>query len=406
MFRRQHMIRGALTIVSLAGALSCTSDHGVIMTPVVNPLFRSYVAIGNSITAGFQSDGINDSTQQRSYALLLARQMNTRFAYPSLVNPGCRPPLANFLTQARVGTGSTSTTCLLRNPASVTEILNNVAVPGAGSGDADTPVGPAGSTLTTLFLGGKTQVAKALDARPTFATVWIGNNDVLQPAITGIPGSATPLTTFVTNYAKMINDLVAGAPGIKGVLIGVGQTANIPILFSAAALSNPAFVAGLNAAVAPKTIVVDVTTCTPTSTARIGFPIIAAIRAFPAAGGHPPTIACAKTATPPIGDIFVLDAAEQIQVSDLVNSYNAYIRAKADSIGFAYYDPNSLLNTLTATGQIPAVPNIGSATAPYGPYFSLDGVHPNTAAHILIANDLITVINAKFATNLQKLPTT
>src|ERR1051325_10937737 len=129
MFRIQHIVRGALSAVVLGGALSCTSDHSAILTPVVNPIFRSYVALGNSITAGFQSDGINDSTQSRSYAVLLARQMSTRFAHPSLVMPGCRPPIASFTTQARVGTGSTSTTCLLRNPASVTQILNNVAVP-------------------------------------------------------------------------------------------------------------------------------------------------------------------------------------------------------------------------------------------------------------------------------------
>ena len=54
--------------------------------------------------------------------------MNTRFAYASLVNPGCPPPVNNFQTQSRVGgEGVTGQTCLLRNPASVTEVLNSVA---------------------------------------------------------------------------------------------------------------------------------------------------------------------------------------------------------------------------------------------------------------------------------------
>src|SRR6185436_602941 len=103
MFRIQHFVRGAFSVAAVAGALACNSDSRVLMAPVANPIFQSYVALGNSITAGFQSDGINDSTQSRSYAVLLARQMGTRFAYPSLVNPGCRPPIANFTTQARVG---------------------------------------------------------------------------------------------------------------------------------------------------------------------------------------------------------------------------------------------------------------------------------------------------------------
>ena len=34
------------------------------------------------IKAGYQSGGINDSTQKQSYAVLLAKQMHTRFAYP------------------------------------------------------------------------------------------------------------------------------------------------------------------------------------------------------------------------------------------------------------------------------------------------------------------------------------
>src|SRR5207244_2642907 len=118
--------------------------------------------------------------------------------YPSLAMPGCRPPLNNFLTQTRVGS-ATASTCAYRNPTSITDVINNVAVPGAGSLDADSVVAPGGSggpgqsALTTLFLGGKNQVQKALDAHPTFATVWIGNIDVLQPAITGLPATATPL---------------------------------------------------------------------------------------------------------------------------------------------------------------------------------------------------------------------
>src|SRR3712207_8913200 len=54
-----------------------------------------YVAIGNSITAGYQSDGINDSTQARSYAVLLAQAAGTTFRVPALNRPGCQPPIAD-----------------------------------------------------------------------------------------------------------------------------------------------------------------------------------------------------------------------------------------------------------------------------------------------------------------------
>ena len=393
------MVRGAIAL-GVAGALAaCNSDAKVLGPTRVDPIFDSYVALGNSITAGFQSDGINDSTQQRSYALLLARQMSTRYAYPSLAGRGCRPPIANFLTQTRVGTGSTATTCDLRNAASATDILNNVAVPGATVADIDSATGPSGSILTTLFLGGKSQVAKAIDAQPTFATVWIGNNDVLQPAILGTPAAATALTSFVTNYAKAINHLVAGAPGVKGILVGVVQVGLAPILFDARALANPTFLAGLNQATG-RTITIDPTTCTATTTSLIGFPIVAAIRS----GAHPPQIACAKGGPfSPLGETFVLDAAEQTTMLNTVNAYNAYIRAKADSIGFGYYDPNPTLISLRSSGAILTVPNIASATAPFGTAVSLDGVHPSSSTHILVANGVIDVINAKYGTNIPKI---
>ena len=48
----------------------------------VDRLFERYVAMGNSITAGFQSAGINDSTQSRSYAVLLAQSMHSPFFSP------------------------------------------------------------------------------------------------------------------------------------------------------------------------------------------------------------------------------------------------------------------------------------------------------------------------------------
>src|SRR5271170_4168925 len=120
--------------MSLAAATialaACDSDK------IVNPpatslntgLFKSYVAIGNSITAGYQSGGILDSTQQESFAALLAHAVGTRYAYPALVAPGCPPPIVNFQTGARLDNG-TATTCLGRDPSKVSAVLNNVAVP-------------------------------------------------------------------------------------------------------------------------------------------------------------------------------------------------------------------------------------------------------------------------------------
>jgi lysophospholipase L1-like esterase len=360
-----------------------------------SPVFRSYVAIGNSITAGFQSDGINDSTQALSFAVLVARQMNTRFAFPA-VTSGCRPPLANFQTMARVADPA-KVPCA-RTAKSVTATLNNVAVPGAASIDPTAQISPNGNAFTDLFLGGETQVARAIEARPTFVSIWIGNDDALGPALSGVLTGLTPIPTFAANYSVMVSQLRGGAPDVKGVLIGVVQVTNAPILFSAAALQSPGFVASLSAA-AGTPIMIDPATCTATTTSLISLQIVTAIKA----GLHPPTIACAKTALG-IGDVFVIDAAEQAQLTAAVDGYNSYIRSKADSIGFGYYDPNAVFDALKATGAIPSIPNLASATTPFGQFVSLDGIHPSSEAHVLIANGLLQAINARFQTSLPLIP--
>jgi GDSL-like Lipase/Acylhydrolase len=406
MSRMHVVVRGALLLGATAVVYACNSDADVL-GPLVNPLFNNYVAIGNSITAGFQSDGINDSTQRQSYALLLAKQMGTRYGYAALQMPGCRPPLNNFHTQTRVTLpgqpASTATTCALRDPNSVTAYLNNVAVPGITVSQPTIPFDTNSTVLWQLILGGETMVQKALDARPTFATVWVGNNDVLSYAVTGQPAGATSQASFAASYSQLIRELIAGAPKVKGVLIGVVQVTNAPILFTSQALLNPQFVGGLSVA-AGTPIAVDPATCTPTNTSLIGLPIVTAIRA----GQLPPVIACAKTPTPPIGDIFVLDAAEQVQVKAIIDGYNTFIKAKADSIGFAYYDPNTTLARLATIDPVLAshVPNLASATATFGQFVTLDGVHPSAASHVQITNDLIAVINAKYGTNLAAIPTT
>jgi lysophospholipase L1-like esterase len=407
MYRTQSVARGALLLGATALIVSCSSDANVIAPTVNNSIFSSYVALGNSITAGYQSGGINDSTQRQSYAVLIAKQMNTRFAYPSLVNPGCPPPTDNLLNGTRVGGAtSNSTTCLLRSQASVSATINNVAVPGIATADP-TAVGtaaPNANPLMQLFLGGETMVQKALDNRPTFATAWIGNNDILAPALGGFPAGATPVATFIANYAKDINALTAGAPGLKGVLIGVVQVAQAPLLFQAGVLQDPT-ARGAASQVAGRPVSLDLLTCTGANLgALVNFQYLVAIRSRPAAS--PGTVFCQKVlgggATDP-GDNGILDIGEQATVGATITSYNAYIKAKADSIGFAYYDPNTTLATLKADpAKIPPFPNLASATAPFGQYFSLDGVHPSAAAHILIANDLITVINAKYGTSLAK----
>ena len=370
-----------------------------------------YVALGNSITAGYQSAGINDSTQKRSYANLLARAAGVRFAYPSLAGRGCTPPLTNFVLQTRYGTGSTGTTCDLRAGSSFTATLNNVAVPGANSYDPTGLAGGGYSALTQFFLGGRTQVQRAIEVNPTFATVWIGNNDVLSFAINGTTTGITPEATFRANYAAMIDSLRAGSPALeRGVLIGVADVTNVPLLVETALLvpGSPIFSPVVRATV--EQLVgrqLQLLNCPTTTRALVAFPFFAALRAQTQA--LPPTIpapfACGPTTVPGVGDlgtVGILDDAERATFVARVAAYNAYIRAKADSIGFQYLDPNPTLLAWKTTGAVPPFPDLTPANASrfFGRYFSLDGVHPSTAAHLVFADTLRLRLNRVYGSNI------
>ena len=350
----RNLFRGAALLALLGATSSCTDHTARVLGPQPSQgggMFQSYVALGNSITAGYQSGGINDSTQAQSYAKLLAAQMGTRYAYASVAKPGCPPPLDNFNNQTRVTpTGfpaSTSNSCFLRGNTAA--ILNNVAVPGATSFDPDAAGGtPFSNLLTQLILGGESQVQRAREANPTFATVWTG---LLTQTIVGgsvISPGVTPQPTFQTNYDGMIADLTNGL-SLKGVLIGVVNVTSAPILFSGRVLQNPAFVGAISQA-AGKTITVDPTTCTATTNSLISFQIVGAIRA----NQHPATIACEKspnTQFPLLGDIFVLDQGEIASLTAYVTSVNTYISGKAQTLGFGYLNPNQALDSLKQPGN-------------------------------------------------------
>src|SRR6478735_6695668 len=393
----------ALTVGAVAVLVACNANDAVVgPTSLKSDIFRSYVAIGNSITAGWQSGGINDSTQQQAYPRLLSIQMGTPYKYASLVNPGCPAPIANFQTQAKVG-GTTAPPCSLRSPASVTDVLNNVGVPDARVLDPISATTVASNALTTFILGGKTQVQRALDARPTFVTIWIGANNVLQAAYTGIltptPGISNGIVgtqaQFQASYDAMIKQLQDSMPGIKGVLIGVPDASSIPLMSSGALIASSPQIQGAMAVIAGKPVAVD-PNCVG-SAALVTTPLLLNLIK---AGTHPPVISCLPSPADPtgtVGNLFVLDATERAQLSAFIAGLNAYIKGKAAAIGFGYWDPNPTLTGIRNTAQSLSFPSF-AATGTYGTAFSLDGVHPSAEGQKLIANQLIPVINSTYGT--------
>jgi lysophospholipase L1-like esterase len=417
MASKHYLVGGAAALLAAAVITACSSSKDVTVEQAVDPMFQSYASLGNSVTAGYQSGGINDSTQRMSYPLTFANAAHTRFAQPSLAMPGCAPPIDNFLTLHRVTPigypPSTGTSCYLRTESSVTGAINNVAVPGAASVDPTAAVSLNQNALTTFILGGATQVQRAAQVNPTFVTMWIGNNDVLSNALSGclVPTASciatpmTPLNTFIANYKADVNGLRAIA-SLKGAAVfGVLDVTNLPTLFQAQLLHSPGGFSVDSAVFAaasggPFTLDASCYNSTPGSAPLINIAMAGAI----AAGSLPHAVICKKGVFPaPVGDLYVLDSVEVPLVIAQVAAYNNYIHAKADSVGWIYIDPNPALAALRAANLVPAFPAL-SPTVPFGNYFSLDGIHPSGKTDTLIANILIDSVNARYGLSVPNVP--
>jgi lysophospholipase L1-like esterase len=388
-------------------AAACHQDE--LVSPAVPPyaggaMFLRYVSMGNSITAGFQSGGINDSTQKEAYPILVAAAMRgTPFRYPSLTSPGCPPPFTNVFTLERLQ-GGTASTCFFRSP-NIPPYLGNVAVPGAEVLDIlrnGPGAGTNSNALTQLMLGGRTQVQAMMDGRPTFVSVWIGNNDVLGAATSSTNGGdsalITPVATFQTDYAQVVDSVEAA--GAEAILVGVAQVAAIPF-FSAGqvyfALKNtppspfPAtFVVGPN--------------CAPSvlggkgDSVLVPFPFGAALIGAAQAGASD-TLFCTEPQT--------IQPAELVKLVTTVIAYNTFISNQANTNGWAYLDPNPTLDSLRAIpSQVAQFPALGQPCSvnPFGAAFSCDGVHPSAPTHRLIARKIVQAINAKYASAIPAVP--
>jgi lysophospholipase L1-like esterase len=364
--------------------------------PTGGHLFDRYVAFGNSITAGFQSAGINDSTQQESYAAVFAQMAGTTFNQPLLAPPGCPPPVVNIFTGEVVG-GASAPACALRDRA-IPPVLNDVAVPGAAVIDPLTNLSDSSraNTLTTLMLGGRTQFEAAREADPTFVTVWIGNNDALDAALSGDTTLLTPQATFASRY-QALADSIARLPSLEGAaLIGVGYVKYVPNLSLGAA-----YWLAKQQNQLPPTFQVS-NDCAPSAyggvgeEARVPFAYGFGVLMAAAMQGQVVTLDC-------VNDPPVLNPAEVAVVQATVDAYDVTIRQIAQEHNWVYLDPNGLLLDQLQKGNIPPFPNTTGTAAldqPFGPMFSKDGVHPSTEAHRIIAQALASAVASRYKTTL------
>ncbi len=418
MIRRTSPIRLGWALMAVLPLVFAGCDDETVNEPTaVDPLFIRYASLGNSLTAGFQSGGINMQTQLQSYAVLVAAAMQTEFVVPTLNMPGCPPPLVNIFTQETLG-GPAAPPCALRAGPIPTRI-HNLAVPGAAIIDAldhfDDDSDP--NTLTTLLLGGRTPVQIAADVMPTFVSVALGSNDILgallDAANPGDPSKVTDPAVFAGRYAEALDALEAIGSVEGGVLVGLQ-----PIFVDVATgtLSVPYFTAGaawlqfeafFDTQTPLNVFDVDAACATAFVPFAFGAPVLGAANAKldSLANGTllpqdvvPATIVCA--------DNTAITAAEFANVIAAQAQYNVAIEQLAGDRGYAYFDPAPVFAAVAGTPgafrPFPAFdPNDPQhETQPFGGALSIDGVHWSASLHEAIAAGVIAAINAEYGTTL------
>jgi len=358
--------------------------------------FGKYVALGDSLTAAFASGGLHVNVQQRSYPALIARQAGVSdFQQPLAGAPGIPPLLAiagfqgaSPIIVPRSATPGAPLNLMLPRP------YDNLAVPGFDSVDVvQTRTGNAIIDLVLRGLG--TQLELAAVQQPTFATVWIGNNDVLGAATSGIVIDGVTLTRvadFTAAYQQTVGTLAA--VGAQMAIANIPDVTAIPFVNTLPpVLVNPATgdpVVGPNGQFIPL--------IGPQGLLGPNDKVLLSASAELAQGiGVPAAVGGTNL---PLSDSSVLSAGEVATIQARTAELNAVIAATAASVGAATVDINGFFSDVAANGFAAGGNIVYTADFLTGGIFSYDGVHPTPMGYAVVANLFIDAINSHFGDSI------
>ncbi|HEX9252612.1 MAG TPA: SGNH/GDSL hydrolase family protein [Ignavibacteriaceae bacterium] len=453
----------SIILLSALFVISC-DDYTELDAPVQNGTsgtanFNRFVTIGNSITSGYQSGALYQSGQIYAYGNLIAKQVGVDYQAPYISDPGFGSrmevqSLSPFTIKYNTSSGS-----LLNStyPAP----YNNLGVTGALTYDvlfatnstncasalfANTPNPYFDIVLRNNVLNKGSQLQQAISLAPTFITLWIGNNDVLGYATSGGTSPAAPTTT--AQFNQLFGGIMQGlkqytdASGANVVVANIPSVSAIPFFTTVGPVlaTNPALAwwqiaLAQTASGLPATGLIYASHEGGTNLGqlpyKIGFADSAALlhctklitlvgQSYAPLLGRPTgkyyrdyhipvplgvdtTKAFGFHPQNPFPDAFVLDSDEITTSNNAVSSFNSTIAALAGANGYGLVDINTKFNQFRAadfTGGTVINGLTFKTTYVSGGLFSLDGVHPSSQAHGIVANEFIKVINTKYGANI------
>ena len=393
----------------LAVVSGCSTDSSVtglasLASPSFNQsegrgVFQRFVAIGTSVSMGWQSDGVIAATQATSWPAQLAARGGRTLEQPYIAGTGCRSPLVAPLSlglrlsgESAFAPPATLSCSPLR--ADVNLPVANVAISGALTSDAllttpemsGEPV--TGGLYHRVLEPGHTQVSTMVEQNPKLVSVELGAADLLG-AISGTVAAVVPYAVWQQAYDRVLDKVDATTK--MAVLVGlVANARNFPAFRT----GNELWVdrlefAAINIAVSPD--------CNGSANwLFLPFklpPAILAARELASHGLGPYVLSCA--AGGPLDQDFILTPGELAIVNAQIQAMNAHIQAEANSRGFAYFTLGALYDRPDLKAPFSLGVLLGTPV-PFGALISLDGVHPTAAGSKILADAAAHGLNVKY----------
>ncbi len=440
-----HKIKYTLVIVLAVLLGSCEVQFEDFKTSAGDADLSSFVAIGDSYTAGYADGALYKEGQENSFANILASQINKVEAQdwktpllPEEKSIGV-PPLGKYELSIVNGAlsplpGAGDAELLTDNTTWINADapFNNVGVPAAKVihlvsplfGDYTLGEGNFNPFYTRFASqpGTSTVVGDAILNTPTFFSFWAGTYDVLTYAITGGIGNTSGINTNdITDQAVFAQALNGAILTLSMAQADQGIIANIPditafpffntILYNNLALSAEQ-ATQMNAAYAQYNQVapgLDVATMDFVEGANA---FVVEDASIPVLGMRQIkegelVLLSAQTSilgkegfgsAKPLTDEMFLDLDELKAIKDAISGFNTLIKNVSQTNGLAFVDLyswyNNLSNGITLEG------NQYNARFVSGGFYSLDGIHPTQRGAAIIANEFIKAINSQYGANV------
>ena len=365
----------------------------------------SYVALGDSYSAGYTDGALGHKSQVESLPAILAQQFalagGGEFKQPLMpvgTSVGTTVIDAegnlNGYFKLNVVGSSLAPAPTMGNKEVFANLIgdeapfNNMSVPGAKSFHLLTPqfgnptLGQGNfNPYYTRFAsqpGVSTVMSDAMLAQPTFFSLWIGGNDVLTYALTGGTGDGITAPLAFAGYIEVILDYMA-AHNNKGVIANIPAIDALPYFSYLTSgdhipflVEDPSVAAGYRALTPKEKILLPAAASLATGMGR-------AIENV-------------------IPEHLFLNETQLEDINAAIEAYNLALKAIAEEHNLAFVDMHSLMEKVKA--GLPVDGNIYTNEFISGGIFSLDGIHATYRGYAVIANEFIRAINVHYKSSI------